>query len=67
MYAWVGGIALRLAPARHGFHSRLLSEFARRNSFALALTFYSSAGACENRANFRAPLHKHRTAAHPRV
>src|SRR5262245_53551761 len=65
MCAWVGGMGLRLAPAWHGFHSRLLSEFDRRNSFPPALTFYPSAGACQGRANYHAPILKHRGAARP--
>jgi hypothetical protein len=50
MCAWVRNIALRLAPTSDGFYSRLLSEFDRRISFPLALTFYPSAAPCQGRA-----------------
>jgi hypothetical protein len=62
MCAWVKHIALRLAPASDVFYSGLLSEFDRRISFLLALTFYPSVGPCQGRANYRASILKHRSA-----
>jgi hypothetical protein len=51
-------INLRLASTSDSFYSRLLSEFDRRISFPLALTFYPSAGACQGHTNYRASILK---------
>src|SRR5262245_13923506 len=54
MCAWVGDIALRLAPAWHGFHNRLLAEFDRRN-ISTRIEFLFVCKRLQPRANYGAP------------